>query len=129
MCMSPWGAVLYKRLPLKLLIAIGSSVSIFFVLASSYTYKFAWFIVTYGVGFTIGVGLTYFPPMIASWEWFPKNRGFASGMILCGFGFGAFFFGFIAIALVNPNNEEPVVVENGDKLYSYDVAERVPFML
>jgi len=129
MCFNPVGAYFYKRISVKIILAIGTLISVGFVFISSFTHKFAWFIVTYGIGFTIGIGLTYFPPMISSWEWLPNNKGFASGMILCGFGFGSFFFGFIAKALVNPDNEVPELVADGDKIYSYEVAERVPFML
>ena len=66
---------------------------------------------------------------MCAWEWLPSRRGLASGIILCGFGFGSFIFGFISTALVNPNNESPVEQPDGDKLYSYEVAENVPSML
>jgi hypothetical protein len=58
----------------------------------------------YGIIFPIGIGLTYFIPLMCGWEWMPNNKGLVSGIILCGFGFGSFIFGFVAMAIVNPNN-------------------------
>ena len=54
--------------------------------------------------FPIGVGLVYWPPIMCGWEWFPNNKGLISGLIVAGFGFGAFIFGFVSTELVNPNN-------------------------
>jgi OFA family oxalate/formate antiporter-like MFS transporter len=45
---------------------------------------------------------------MCAWEWYPNNRGIITGIILAGFGFGAFFYGFISTAIVNPNNLKPL---------------------
>jgi hypothetical protein len=47
-----------------------------------------------------------------------------TGIVLCGFGFGSFFFGLIATSIVNPNDESSV-----NNLYPIDVADNVPKML
>ena len=60
----------------------------------------------YCVGFPIGIGMTYWTPIMCGWEWFPNNKGLVSGLIVAGFGFGAFFFGFISTAIINPNDEK-----------------------
>ena len=39
--------------------------------------------------------------MLCGWEWFPNNKGLVSGIILAGYGFGAFFYGYISTALAN----------------------------
>lgn len=55
-----------------------------------------------------------------------------SGLIIAGYGFGAFTFNFICKAICNPNNEEPnrEFTENGKTVhyFSEDVYENVPFM-
>ncbi len=56
--------------------------------------------------FPMGIGLVYYVPLICGWEFFPKNRGLVSGLIIGGFGFGAFIFGFITTAIANPNNSK-----------------------
>ena len=41
-----------------------------------------------------------------------------SGIVVGGFGFGSFMFGFIAQAIVNPDDIEPDLVTLGGKLYT-----------
>ena len=50
--------------------------------------------------------------------------GIVSGVIIGGFGFGAFVFNFVMKAIINPNNEKAV---NGK--FHPDVAKNVPFCL
>ena len=41
-----------------------------------------------------------------------------SGIIVGCFGFGSFSFGFIALAIVNPQDREPDLVTLGGKLFT-----------
>ena len=66
---------------------------------------------------------------MCGWEFFPNRKGMVSGIIVGGFGFGTFIFGFISTALVNPDNVEPFQVPNGDVLYPFEIASRTPKML
>ena len=45
---------------------------------------------------------------MCSWEFFPEKKGTITGMIFCAFGISSFFYGFIAMAIVNPHNEKPI---------------------
>lgn len=69
---------------------------------------------------------------VCGWKYFPFNRGLVSGLIIAGYGFGAFTFNFVTKAICNPNDEEPTVVyyDNGvkTKYFDKDVYEKVPFM-
>ncbi len=50
-------------------------------------------------------------------------------MILAGFGFGAFIFGFITTAIVNPDNVKVIDPKSKDPnagYYPKEVADRVP---
>lgn len=80
----------------------------------------------YCVGFPIGIGMTYWTPIMCGWEWFPNNKGLVSGLIVAGFGFGAFFFGFISTAIINPNDEKADKL-NG-KFFPKSVSDNVPYM-
>lgn len=55
-----------------------------------------------------------------------------SGLIIAGYGFGAFTFNFVCKAIANPNNEEPdvVYIEDGKKVkyFGPGVYNNVPFM-
>jgi Nitrate/nitrite transporter len=45
----------------------------------------------YGVIGGIGLGLGYVTPVATSAKWFPDKKGFITGMVVMGFGFGALF--------------------------------------
>jgi MFS family permease len=51
-----------------------------------------WIYLTYGVLGGIGLGIGYVTPVAAVTKWFPEKRGFGSGMVVMGFGLGAFFY-------------------------------------
>ncbi len=51
-----------------------------------------WIYLTYGVIGGLGLGLGYITPVAAVTKWFPERRGFGSGMVVMGFGLGAFIY-------------------------------------
>ena len=59
---------------------------------------------------------------MCGWEWFPDNKGLVSGLVVGGYGFGAFIFGFVSTHIANPDNHKP------DPLYDESVAKTVPHM-
>jgi OFA family oxalate/formate antiporter-like MFS transporter len=50
---------------------------------------------SYGVMGGFGLGMGYVSPVAMVTKWFPDHRGFASGLVLTGFGLGAFFYNAI----------------------------------
>lgn len=84
------------------------------------------------MGFPAGIGFVYWTPINAAWEWFPENRGIVTGLVICGYGFGAFIFGFVTTAIVNPDNLKPSVPIDGssdpDKIFPESVGAQVPYM-
>ena len=58
-----------------------------------------WIYLTYGVIGGIGLGLGYITPVAAVTKWFPDKRGVGSGMVVMGFGLGAFFYSNILKAV------------------------------
>ena len=58
-----------------------------------------WIYLTYGLLGGFGIGMAYITPVATVTKWFPDRRGFASGAVVMGFGFGAFFYGFILKAI------------------------------
>ena len=55
--------------------------------------------VTYGVIGGFGNGMAYITPVATVTKWFPDKRGLASGMVVMGFGLGAFIYGFVLKAV------------------------------
>jgi MFS family permease len=51
-----------------------------------------WIYLTYGVIGGLGLGMGYITPVATVTKWFPDKRGLASGMVVMGFGLGAFFY-------------------------------------
>jgi MFS family permease len=51
-----------------------------------------WLYLTYGVIGGLGLGMGYITPVATVTKWFPDRRGLASGMVVMGFGLGAFFY-------------------------------------
>lgn len=51
-----------------------------------------WIYLSYGLIGGLGLGLGYITPVAAVTKWFPDKRGFASGMVVMGFGLGAFIY-------------------------------------
>jgi MFS transporter, OFA family, oxalate/formate antiporter len=51
-----------------------------------------WIYLTYGVIGGLGLGMGYITPVAVVTKWFPDRRGFASGMVVMGFGLGAFVY-------------------------------------
>ena len=51
-----------------------------------------WLIATFGVVGGLGLGLGYVTPVAAVTKWFPDKRGLGSGLVVMGFGLGAFFY-------------------------------------
>jgi MFS transporter, OFA family, oxalate/formate antiporter len=101
---SPIGAYLMKKWHVKLVMLLANIVILVSILAASYMKTWYSFVFFYSVCYPFGIGLSYWTPIICAWEWFPNRKGFISGMILFGFGIGAFIFGFLSTALVNPHN-------------------------
>ena len=60
-----------------------------------------WIYLTYGVIGGLGLGIGYVTPVAAVTKWFPDKRGVGSGMVVMGFGLGAFFYSNI-VKMVRP---------------------------
>ncbi len=64
------------------------------VLAGLGTARFGpwWIYLTYGLVGGLGNGIGYVTPVATVTKWFPDRRGVGSGMVVMGFGLGAFFY-------------------------------------
>jgi MFS family permease len=58
-----------------------------------------WLYLTYGVVGGLGLGLAYVTPVATVTKWFPDRRGLGSGMVVMGFGLGAFFYNHLLRSL------------------------------
>lgn len=58
----------------------------------------------YALSWSTNAGIAYFAAMHHGWFFFPDKPGFASGVILAGFGGGALIFDNLSTAIINPDN-------------------------
>lgn len=79
--------------------------------------------ITYGTLFGLGTALAYTPPLGVAMRWFPKSKGLVNGIIVGGFGLGAFIFNQIQTAYLNPVNKE---LDDGKYFNDDKILNRVP---
>ncbi|KZS10578.1 Uncharacterized protein APZ42_024877 [Daphnia magna] len=76
-----------------------------FLTSLTVTHSMSLLVVTYGFLFGVGARVGYMSPIAAAMRWFPDNQhGMVNGVIIAGYGMGAFVFNLIQIAYVNPEN-------------------------
>jgi OFA family oxalate/formate antiporter-like MFS transporter len=111
---------------------VGHAIMCLSILGAAYAKSWALFVCFVSIGYPFGIGIVYWTPIMCGWEWFPKNKGLVSGLVVGGYGFAAFIFGFISTAIANPEDFKPKVPEDGsgdlDKLMPESVGESVQKM-
>lgn len=122
MCTQPIGAYLLLRLNPKLMTSVCTGLMFLCAMGSSYIKSFWVFLMFYPIIFGFMMGSGYLPPLRCGWEWLPERKGFSNGMILGAFGFGAFAFSFLSLAVINPDNIKVEIYEDGRKWYPPSVA-------
>jgi len=114
------------------IIALGGGLSLTGIFISSFTTSLEAFVFFFGVMSGIGVGITYFIPLICAWEYFPERKGLVTCIIVGAYAFGSFIYIQVATKIVNPHNiGTSIESENQDSIVSFfdeDVANNVPYM-
>ena len=89
-----------------------------------------WVAVTYGFVSALGQGIALIPTMTIGMRWFPNNKGMAMGIVVGGFGGGAFIFNQIQTAILNPNNIAPSEkTDSGDYFTDEELLMKVPSLM
>ena len=90
------------------------------------------FIFVFASGLGISSGMGYVPPITLCIKYFPNKKSVVTGTIMCGIGISSFILGFVALAIVNPDNKKPtIIVKEGeveDKYYTRDVYQNVIYI-
>lgn len=102
------------------IIALGGGVALIGIFISSFTKSLIAFVCSYGIMCGIGVGITYFIPLVCAWEYFPDRKGLVTGIIVGAYGFGSFIYIQVATKIVNPDNlQTEIVSENEDSMVEF----------
>lgn len=119
------GGLLNNKIGPRLTTVIGCIIASTGVAVTYYTINdsLGAMVATYGLMFGVGIGIAYVPALATGMRWFPKNKGLVNGIVVGGFGLGAFVFAQVQTAYLNPRNRHP-----NDQGYFTDplVLERVP---
>jgi len=118
---------LEERLGVRVTVLLGSCFMSSGVFLTYFTIQHSLLLttITYGLMFGFGTALAYAPPMAVAMRWFPRKKGLVNGIIVGGFGMGAFVFNTVQTSFLNPHNQSPgaegyFTAEQGD------VLDRVP---
>jgi oxalate/formate antiporter len=87
--LSPLQGYLVDKFGARALIAIGCLMSGLGWISSAYVTSLTGLYLTYGLFCGIGTGIVYIGIIGLMVRWFPDRRGFATGMVAAGYGFGA----------------------------------------
>jgi oxalate/formate antiporter len=87
--LSPLQGFLIDKFGPRLLIAIGCVLSGAGWITSAYVTSLTGLYLTYGLFCGVGTGIVYIGIIGLMVRWFPDRRGFATGMVAAGYGFGA----------------------------------------
>jgi MFS transporter, OFA family, oxalate/formate antiporter len=98
--LSPAQGYLVERFGPRLLIGAGVVLSGLGWIASSSVESLAGLYLTYGLLCGVGTGIVYVGIVGLMVRWFPDRRGFATGIVAAGYGFGAIFSTFPIDAMI-----------------------------
>ncbi|MBN9598413.1 MAG: oxalate/formate MFS antiporter [Afipia sp.] len=110
---SPAQGWLVDRFGPKLLIAVGGALSgLGWVLSANVT-SLTGLYLTYGLFCGIGTGIVYVGIIGLMVRWFPDRRGFATGMVAAGYGFGAILTTFPIDTMLKTSGAQSTLVTFG----------------
>merc|ERR1712127_1107965 len=97
----PIVSALTNRFGCRATCIVGSIFGALSFVASTYSNSVTMLLTTYGVCGGIGFGLIYLPAIVSVGYYFEKRRALATGIAVCGSGFGTFVFAPVASAMLN----------------------------
>ena len=80
-----------------------------FIFISSFVKNFWIFMMIYGIGPPLMLGLVYMLPIHCGWAYFPKSKGVVTGLVAGAFGLATSIFNPISTYIANPNNLKPTI--------------------
>jgi OFA family oxalate/formate antiporter-like MFS transporter len=108
---SPLQGYLIDKFGPRLLIAFGCALSGLGWITAAYATSLSMLYLTYGLFCGLGTGIVYVGIVGLMVRWFPDRRGFATGMVAAGYGFGAILTTFpISTMLATSGYQHTLVV-------------------
>lgn len=127
------GGVIESAAGPRLAVYIGGTLLAIGVCLSSFLlHSYIGFILTYGLLFGLGMGISYTAPLACALRWLPDKKGLVSGLITAGLGTSSLVFSLLQTNFINPLNLLPELSDDpGAPAYFTDLAllARVPQMI
>jgi MFS transporter, OFA family, oxalate/formate antiporter len=98
-----WGGINLSKFGARKLALMGIVLYFFGFITGSFAFSISnltLLIIGFGVIGGSGLGLAYVTPVVTAAKWFPDRKGFITGMVVMGFGFGALIMSKIIAPLV-----------------------------
>jgi oxalate/formate antiporter len=111
--LSPLQGFLVDKLGPKILIGLGAAMSGVGWMLSASIASLAGLYATYGLLCGVGTGIVYIGIVGLMVRWFPGRRGFATGVVAAGYGFGAILTTFPIDAMLKASGYERTLVVFG----------------
>ena len=107
------------------LLCIGISLSYFTI-----QYSFWLFLLSFGVVYGVGIGLSYMSIITCAVKWMPRWKGLVSGFVLSGIGISPFIFNAVQTGFVNPDNIAPDYSPHPHEKYftQSQVLDKIPML-
>mmetsp|Transcript_10470 Transcript_10470/g.11278 ORF Transcript_10470/g.11278 Transcript_10470/m.11278 type:complete len:498 (-) Transcript_10470:327-1820(-) len=129
-CTMLLGGLISQKIGPRYCCLLGSTILITGTFLASISTTFFELLFAQGIMLGLGIGLCYTAPISAAVRWMPQRKGMVTGIIVGGFGCGAFVYGFIATSVVNPDKENVATTGSNANYFPPDspVLRRVPWM-
>ncbi len=111
--LSPLQGFLVERFGARFLITLGCLLSGVGWISSSQITSLTGLYLTYGLFCGIGTGIVYIGIVGLMLKWFPDRRGFATGVVAAGYGFGAILTTFPIDAMIKSSGYQSTLLTYG----------------
>ena len=99
----PFGSYLAQYWDPRAIILIGETFALTCLLIAAFSDSFPVFSLFYVLAFG-SQNFVYMTPIHHVWQWLPSRPGLYSGILIGGYGLGAFVFDNVATHVINPDN-------------------------
>ncbi|KAJ6637586.1 Monocarboxylate transporter 5 [Pseudolycoriella hygida] len=100
LCSGPVSSAFVNKFGCRVVTIAGAILAGVCIICSSFAQNVATLIVTIGIGTGFGLGLIYLPAIVSVTMYFEKYRSLATGIAVCGAGFGTFIFAPLTETLI-----------------------------
>ncbi|KAG4067169.1 hypothetical protein HA402_000160 [Bradysia odoriphaga] len=101
LCSGPISSAFVNKFGCRIVTIVGAILAGVCIIASSFAQNVLTLIFTIGIGTGFGLGLIYLPAIVSVTMYFEKYRSLATGIAVCGAGFGTFIFAPLTETLIS----------------------------